>query len=205
MEESRYITDIFKTIKKFIWVIILFLIIGGVAGKVLSPNEPAPTYQAYALVLLEEQQTVSNVIINQSDENLRFLNTAQTLVTTPVVLDSVTKDLKLVYSRRELISKITAANENNSQVMRITVEDSDAKKATKIVNKIADEFEREIKGYLNVKTVRIVEKAQAGQELSIAHSRPNANILMGIIIGLVIGTLAAFVLDSFFKKRKASI
>jgi capsular polysaccharide biosynthesis protein len=205
MEESRYITDIFKTIKKYIWVIILFVIIGGIAGKVLSSNGPAPTYQAYALVLLEEQQKDSKVIINQSDENVRFLNTAQTLVYTPAILDPVKKDLKLDYTRRELINKITAANENSSQVMRITVEDSDAKKATKIVNKIADVFERDIKGYLNVETVQIVERAQAGQELSIVHSRPNANILMGIIIGLVIGTLVAFVLDFFFKNRKASV
>jgi capsular polysaccharide biosynthesis protein len=205
MEESRYITDIFKTIKKYIWVIILFMIIGGVAGKILSLNGPAPTYQAYALVLLEEQQKDSKVIINQSDANVRFLNTAQTLVYTPVVLDSVTKDLKLDYSRSDLINKITAANENSSQVMRITVEDGDAKKATEIVNKIADVFERDIKDYLNVEKVQIVERAQAGQELRIVHSRPNANILMGIIIGLVIGTLVAFVLDFFFKNRKASV
>jgi capsular polysaccharide biosynthesis protein len=202
MAESRYITDILRTIKRFFWLIALLIIIGGVAGKLLASAEPTHTYQAFSLVLLEEKQKNKNVIINQSDENVRFLNTAQTLVKTPIILDSVIKDLKLDDSTIDLGKKITAANENGSQVMRITVEENDPEKATAIVNKIIEIYEIKAKDYLDIDTLHILESAQPGLELQIQHSRPNASIVMGIIIGGVIGTLLAFILDYFFKKRR---
>ena len=207
MEESRYITGIIKTFIKFIWLIALFAIIGGIAGKMTASTAPAPTYQAYNLVLIEgpKYDFDETIVFKQTDDYGRLFNTAQTIVHTPIVLDQVKKELNLKETNRELRNKIMPANENGSNIMRITVEDRDPKKATAIVNKVSEVFKEKIGSYIDLEDIKILEKAIPKQELKIEHARPNANTLMGVIIGAVIGTLLAFLLDFVLKRRKASI
>jgi capsular polysaccharide biosynthesis protein len=201
MEESLLINDIIKVIKRYFWIILLSIIIGGVVGKMIASSGPAPTYRTSALVLLEKKQEEANVIINQADEIGRFMNTAQTLVETPAVLKAVKSDLNLDESPNELANKIEVTNENNSQILRISIEDSDAKKATKIVNGTAENFSQMVNQYLDVEKSQVVAKAVYGQESQILHTRTNANVAMGVILGLVFGGILAFVLNLLSKKR----
>jgi capsular polysaccharide biosynthesis protein len=201
MEESMYITKIIKIFKKYLWVIALLAILGGVAGKFLASSGPEPTFQSSGIVLIKQKFNESNIIINQADDTSRFINTAQTLISTPAILTPVKKELKLKEDLKELSGKINVSNENGSHLLRISVEESSADKATKIVNKTIEVFEKEIRNYLNVDTVQVVAYAQKGQESEIIHTRPNANIIMGVIIGMLLGTFLAFIL-SFISKPK---
>jgi capsular polysaccharide biosynthesis protein len=201
MEESMLIKDIMLVVKKYLWLIILVTVIGGVAGKFLASNGQPPTYQNTALVLLEKQTDKTVLNINQPDDYNRFLTTAQTLVSTPAILKSVKSELGLKDSLSKLGSEVNATIENGSQIINITVQDSNAKRATTIANKTADVFQSDIKNYLSVKSAQIVEPAQAGHETPILHSRTKANVVMGVIVGLVIGLVLAFILGSFGRKK----
>ncbi len=200
MEESMLITSIMKSVKKYLWLIIIIAAIGGIAGKFLASSGPAPTYEASSLVMVEKLNDQTNVIINQSDETVRFINTVQTFIKTSTILDPVIKELKLDKNAKDLASQITVTNENNSQLLKITVEDSDPKLATKIANKTAEVLDKKVNNYFKVKTAETVEKAQPGQENQLLHTRTKANIAMGVIIGLVIGFFLSLGLSSFSKK-----
>lgn len=204
MEESMFIKDIVGIIKKYLWVIILVAVIGGIAGKLLASNGQPPTYQNSALVLLEKQNEKTALNINQPDDYNRFLNTAQTLVNTPVILKSVKDELGLKESVNKLTDEVSSTIENGSQVLRITVENSNAKQTTNIANKTADVFTRNIRHYLNVKSARVVQPAPSGHETPVLHSRTKANIAMGVIIGLVIGLALAFLFHSIGRKKTAA-
>jgi capsular polysaccharide biosynthesis protein len=203
MEESMFIKEIMVTIKKYLWLIILLAVIGGVAGKFLASNGQPPTYKNTSLVLLEKQNDKTAININQPDDYNRFLNTAQTLVNTPVILKSVKSELGLKDSLSKLSGEVNPTIENGSQIINITVETSNAKQTTKIANKTADVFARDIKNYLNVKSAQVVEQAQSGHETQVLHSRSKASMVMGVIIGLVIGVVIAFILGSFGRTKKA--
>ncbi|MDP4103598.1 MAG: hypothetical protein Q8935_01490 [Bacillota bacterium] len=205
MEESMFIKDIMTTIKKYLWLIIVLAIIGGVAGKYLASKGQPTTYQNTALVLLEKQIDKTAININQPDDYNRFLNTAQTLVNTPVFLKTVKSELGLKDSLSKLSEEVNPTIENNSQIINITVETSNAKQTTKIANKTADVFARDIKNYLNVKSAQVVEQAQSGHETQVLHSRSKASMVMGVIIGLVIGLVLAFILGSFGRTKKAAV
>lgn len=201
MEESMLIKDIMIVIKKYLWVIILAAVVGGVAGKLLASHGQPPTYQNSALVLLEKQTDKTVLNINQPDDYNRFLTTAQTLVSTAAILKPVKSELGLKDSISKLDSEVSATIENGSQIINITVQTSNAKQATKIANKTAEVFQRDIKNYLSVKSAKVVEPAQAGHETRILHSRTKANVAMGVIIGLVIGLALAFILGSLGRKK----
>ena len=203
MEESVFINEIIRTIKKYLWIIILLALTGGLAGKLLASNGQPPTYQASTLVLLDKQIDKTALNINQPDDINRFLNTAQTLINTPVILKPVKNELGLDLNVNKLNGEVSTTIENGSQIIKITVEDPKAKQATLIANKTSEVFQREIKNYLSVKSVQIVKSAQSGQESQILHSRTKANIVMGVIIGLVIGIIVAFFMN-FLKRGKAS-
>ncbi|WP_251551936.1 YveK family protein [Neobacillus muris] len=203
MGESTYIGDLFKILKRFIWLILLLGLIGGVAGKFLTGPAPAATYQTSALVLIKQQPNQTNTLINQADDTARFMNTAQTLVNTPVILNAVKKELGLKDNTKVIANKVKSGIENGSQILRITVEDSTPSAATNLVNNVAEVFQQEIGNYLDVTKVQIVEKAQKGQEAQILQTRSNANIIMGAIIGLIIGAVFSFVLSYTSKSKKS--
>lgn len=198
MEESILMKDILRTVKKYLWLIVILTIIGGIIGKLLVPAGPAPTYKAASLILIEKGNTnETNVIINQTDEMARFINTALTLVYTPAILETVIQDLKLDTTSKKLAKQVNAEVLNNSKIIQISATDSNAKSATEIANKAAEVFEKDINKYLDVKSVDIIEKAELDNAAQIVHSRSNANTVMGIILGLVIGTFMAFILKYF--------
>jgi capsular polysaccharide biosynthesis protein len=203
MGESTYIGDLFKILKRFIWLIILLAVIGGIAGKVLAGNGPKPTYQTSALVLVKQQYDQRNTAINQADESARFMNTALTLANKPVILNIVKKELHLKENTKELERKVKVGIENGSHILRITVEDNNPSDATKLTNKVVEVFQKEIHNYIDVESVEVIEKAQSGQENQILQTRFNANIIMGVLIGLIIGVFLAFVLNAFVKKPRA--
>ncbi|OLS37819.1 YveK family protein [Bacillus sp. MRMR6] len=199
--EELLINDVIKTIKKYFWVILLFAILGGVFGRIMTEDAPPPTYEATSLFLIEPKAEDMNGVFKQPVDSGRFFNTAQTIVNTPVMLDPTIKELNLEMTIKDLSEKVSVSNENNSNLMRITVSDNNAEQATDIVNKIVQVYNQEIYNYLDVEKVVTIEKAQSGGENQILHARPKANMLMGVLIGLVMGTFAAFIL---FRRAKTT-
>lgn len=202
MEGTMLLNDLIKLLKRYFWIILLCLFIGGIIGKVLVPEGLAPTYKASALILIQKKEADTGIIINQTDEMGRFFNTAQTLIKTSAILDNVKKELKLQESTKELADMIEVTNENNSQIIKIASEQTDPQKVTNIVNSTAQNFTKEAGQYLDINTVTIVEKAENGEETKILHTRSKANIAMGAILGLVFGTIIAFVLTMMSNRKK---
>ncbi|MCM3763505.1 YveK family protein [Neobacillus niacini] len=200
MEGTTYIADLLKVLKKYLWLIILLGLIGGVSGRMLTSEAQPPTYEASSLVLIKPLMNETNTIINQTDETVRFLNTAQTLINTNAILGPVKKELKLKDNVKTLAGKVRVSNENGSHLIKITVSDNNPDKATRIANGVADVFKREIGSFLDVEKVNIVVKAQKGQENEFTNvPRTNANTVMGTIIGLILGVFLSLVLFYFLK------
>lgn len=200
MEASLFLKDVLSMIKKYFWIILLATVIGAVVGRFVVSEGPEPSYQASSSIYIEKKLPETNAVINQSDENTRFLNTALTIIRTPMVLENVKDGLDLDMTVKDLAGKITVVNENNSQILKITADVKDANLATDIVNEAAGVFVKEIGKLIEVEKVVVVESATPGLETKIEHSRANANTAMGLIIGLIIGSLAAFAL-SYLSKR----
>lgn len=201
MEETLLIKVMIKTLKKYFWIIILFSILGGIGGKFTSTEAPAPTFEASSLFLVEKNAEEKNVVLNQIESD-RFFNTAATLINTSAILDKVIQNLDLNIKSTELNNNVKVNIENNSQIINVVVEDSDSKRASDIANEVVSTFQKEIGNYLDVEMVKVIKKAEYGDEKEILHSRPKATMAMGVIIGFVLGTIIAFVLSIFLKRKQ---
>ncbi|WP_318507251.1 YveK family protein [Bacillus sp. T3] len=202
MEGIKLIKDLIKVFKKYIWIILLGVLVGGGIGKLLVPSGPAPTYKSSALILVQKKQAETGVVISQGDETGRFLNTAVRLIETRAILDDVKNELDLKESTKDLEDMIEVVIESNSNIIKVTVESEDANKATDIANATIGAFAKQASQYLDIDSATVVEKAKNGLETQILHTRSNANIAMGVILGLIISTIAAFWLNSVSNRKK---
>lgn len=170
-------------------------ILGCVYGLFLQ----TPMYQSYTTVILSSNEGT----INQSDLTLNknLVNTYAEIVKSRRVLDQVINDLNLELTYEQLHGKIAVSAVNNTEIIKITVNDTDGIKAKNIANVTANYFAKEIVDLYNMNNVDILDEA-------IESNKPyNINIAKQVIIyfmlGLVIASGILFIIYYFDRTVKS--
>jgi capsular polysaccharide biosynthesis protein len=163
-----------------------------------------PIYQETSQLLVnqaENDQETKNV--DQFQINQQLFSTYLVILKSPVILDQVVKELDLDMTASELKGKITVARETDSQVVNIFVQDTNAKKAAKIANKIADVSQKEIVKTLNVDTFSVLTKAEVAENPTPINSNKTMfNIKFALVIGLMVGAGMALILEYLANMKK---
>ena len=94
-----------------------------------------PMYESYTTVILSGNESSS--AINQADVNLNrvLVDTYAEIVKSRRVLTQVIEELDLDLTYENLYNKITVSAVNNTEIIKITINDKDAIKAKNIANK----------------------------------------------------------------------
>jgi capsular polysaccharide biosynthesis protein len=198
MEETISLKDLLQTLKKRLNLILTITLLAILVSGVISYFFLTPIYQSSTQLLVNQsknEQTMYNY--NEVQTNLQLINTYNVIIKSPAILDLVIKELKLDMSTGELNNKVTVASEKNSQVVNISVQDPNAKRAANIANKTAEVFTREISQIMNVDNVSILAKAQVGEKQSPIKPKPLLNIAIALVVGLMAGVGLAFLLEYF--------
>ena len=153
-----------------------------------------PMYSSYTTVILGGSESTSSAITqNDININRNLVETYAQIVKSRRVLDQVIKELKLDTTYEELNNKITVTALNNTEIIKITVNDADAKKAMNIANVTASYFTDEIVDLYNMNNVNILDKAFQ------SDTPYNINVMKQIVIYFMIGfVLAAGILFVIF-------
>lgn len=154
-------------------------ILGCVYGLFLQ----TPMYQSYTTVILSSNEGT----INQQDLNLykNLVNTYAEIVKSRRVLDQVIDELDLDLTYEQLHGKISVSAVNNTEIIKITVNDSDGIKAKNIANITANYFAKEVVDLYNMNNVDILDEA-------IESDKPyNINVVKQVIIYFMLGFVLA--------------
>ena len=190
MEEID-LKELFTFVKSKIGLLItitaLVCLIGCVYGLIIQ----TPMYKSDTTVILSS----SSSTLTQTDLNINknLVDTYAEIVKSRRVLTQVIEDLKLDLSYNQLHSKISVSAVNNTEIIRITVEDKDAIKAKNIANTTAKYFTKEVADLYNMNNVDVLDVA-------IEADKPyNINVTKQIVIYFMIGlVLAAGILFIIF-------
>ncbi|PLT31776.1 YveK family protein [Peribacillus deserti] len=196
MEETISLKELFGVIRKRMGLIVLITLAAVLVSALISYFVLTPVYQASTQLLVnqkESKQTVYNP--NEIQTNLQLVNTYNEIIKSPVILDKVREELDLSISTGVLTSKITVSNANESQVLNLSVQDTDPYQAADIANKTAEVFQRDIKSIMNVDNVTILSKATVGDKVSPIKPKPLLNIAIALVIGLMAGVGLAFLFE----------
>lgn len=198
MEETISLKELLETLKKRLLLIVSITVIAGLVSGIISFYVLTPIYQASTQILVNQakgDQSMYNP--GEVQTNLQLINTYNVIITSPAILDIVSKELDLDLTASQLKEKITVGSEKDSQVVNLSVQDPDAKVAAQIANKTAEVFKKEISKIMKVDNVSILAKADVSENPSPIKPRPLLNIAIAIVVGLMAGVGIAFLLEYF--------
>jgi capsular polysaccharide biosynthesis protein len=194
MEETISLRELFYTLRKRIWLIISLAVVATLASGIISLYVLTPIYSAKTQLLVNQERTDSNLIqYGEIQSNLQLINTYSVIIKSPAILDKVAKNLDNELTTDQLNSKITVGSEKDSQVLNITVQDTDPLMAKDIANMVASVFQEEIVNIMSVDNVSILAKAK--ENTSPIKPQPVLNIAIALVIGLMAGVGLSFLLE----------
>ncbi|MBO0961030.1 capsular biosynthesis protein [Neobacillus sp. MM2021_6] len=198
MEETISLKELLQTLRKRIRLIVSITFIAVLISGIVSYFFLTPIYQASTQLLVNQSKNEQSAVqYNEVQTNLQLINTYNVIIKSPAILELVIKDLNLDMTASELNGKITVGNETNSQVVNLSVQDTSAARAAKIADKTAEVFQKEIVKIMSVNNVSILAKAEVGEHSSPIKPQPLLNVAIALVVGLMVGVGAAFLLEYF--------
>lgn len=203
-EETISLQEVFEIIRKKIALILIITFSAAAISAIVSFFLITPKYERSTQLLVNRSQVSENFSTNEVQTNIQLINTYSEIILSPRILDIAAKELEGLIDLENgeitasyLKGKITVNNQNNSQVLNISVEDTDPHRAALIANKVAEVFQREIPSIMNVDNVNILSEAEVPEDLSPVSPKPLLNIAIAFVVGLMLGVGLAFLIEYF--------
>ncbi|MBR3378031.1 polysaccharide biosynthesis tyrosine autokinase [Candidatus Saccharibacteria bacterium] len=181
MEEID-IKDFLKYLKKFILQAIIIAVLAVGATIYYDTQIKTPVYKANATVVLAQStnENTSQTTLNDITVNQKLVTTYSEIVKSKLILQQVIDELSLNTDVDTLNKHVTVTAVEDTEILKITVEDADPKEAAKISNKIAEVFSKEIVNIYKLNNVSTLDHAQEPENVS-----NNTTIRDAIIAGLI--------------------
>ncbi|MDV7757564.1 YveK family protein [Liquorilactobacillus mali] len=188
---------LFVLLKKNYLGIILWGVVAAIVAFIVSFIFMTPQYSASIDLLVNQKASNESLQYNVQQADLQAINTYEDVIKKPVILEPVVKELRQkdnysgsVASLEKLVS---ISNATNSQVLTVTVTDTNAYTAADLANSIGKVFSQKIKKMMKVDNVTIVTKATANT--TPVSPNKKLNLLIGVIVGLLIGVAIVVIKD----------
>jgi capsular polysaccharide biosynthesis protein len=195
MEETISLKEIFQTLRKRLWLLVILPVLAVMVAGTISYLLLTPIYQSSTQLLVNETSNGQDFSSNDIRTNVELINTYNVIIKSPAILDKVIEEVNLTESFNQLNNKVSVSSQNNSQVVNITVEHERPELAAQIANTIATVFQREIVSIMNVNNVSILSEAQLSDNPSPMKPNPTLNMAIAFVVGLMAAVGIAFLLE----------
>ena len=192
MEEQISIGEIINIFKKKMGHILISSFLGLLIAGVVTFFFVTPSYQSTSKIVVNQTQNTSENITNTDIQtNLNLINTYQSIIKEPIVLEEVIQQTGSSLTTNELKNKITIQTEDSSLVFGITVTDDNPFVASELANAAASVFQQKIGDILEVTSVTILSTAAPSEN----PVSPNTmlNLVAGLLAGMIFGSVLAVV------------
>ncbi len=204
MEEID-LKDFLSYLKKYVIFLIVAALVAVVVTFFYDTVIKTPLYSTYTKVLLiqnNEESTTATTTLNDINVNQKLAATYSEFVKSRLVLQQVIDRLHLDYTVEQLAKNISVTNVADTQVLKITVTDTDPERARQIADTTTSIFAKEITSITGLDNVRPYESAQSNDKPS--NNTLSRDVVIAALIG-IFGVLAvAFVIYYFDDSIKYS-
>ena len=202
MEETIDLKEYFTIIKKRFWMIALITIISVLVSAGISFFVLKPVYETTTTLIVDTDKDKETKIItgDQFSVTQKLAVTYGEIIKSRTVLEPVIEKLDLEETYEELTEKIVVLPVKDTQIISISVQDTDSKVAMDIANEIPKVFSKEVKRITSANTVEVIDKA-IDQENPI---KPNKlmNVAIASVLGVMIGLFVVFLKEYLDNKIK---
>lgn len=195
MSKQITISDLLKIFLSHIKLIIIMVILGGALAYLYVSYMVTPLYSTASLILVQNVSSFDSGITstaqtsNDGRVQIGDITSSITLANTCATLFTVAPEMKGAIAGASV--SITPVEE--SYFLRVTATSSDPHTAANVANTVADKAHDVFNQYFDAGKAEAVEYA----EVPSAPSSPNKTrfLIIGILAGLVIGLVIAFLLE----------
>ena len=180
MEEFN-ISEFIKYYFSQIAIVIIFIIFGLLGCWYYTGNIQVAEYKSQTSLVLTSG--TDKITQNDITVNKNLVSTYREIIKSRRILSPVIENLQLDLTTEELSKKIAVTSTNDTEIIVITVTDTDSIKARDIANEIAKVFQKDIANIIPIDNISLVDEA-------VEASEPyNVNVLKQYIIGVGAGFL----------------
>jgi len=185
MNETISLQELFSILRKSLWRILALTIAAAVISFAVSTFLIKPTYQAGTQILVTPKKQETDVIdAAQVQSSVTLVNTYRVIIKSPAILEKVQEEVENAPDNiGALNNMITVESEQNSQVINVSVQSTDAALASNVANAVAKTFSKDIPDLMNVDNVKVLSVS------GIPTSPVSPNILLNTAIAGVVGFL----------------
>lgn len=186
MEEIN-LSELLGFFAKKIWLIIIIATVALVVGLSYSIFIKKPLYNSNVSIILVNKDAGQTSSTLQSDitVNQKLASTYRVIVKSRRVLKQVIENLELDYSVDQLSGMITVSSVEDTEMIRISVNSTNAIEARKIADETAEIFKKEIVEIYNLKNVSIIDSAE------VAKAPHNINFAKDALIYAMLGIVVS--------------
>lgn len=198
MEETISLQELFQVLKKRIWMILSLMALGVLIAGIVSYMFMTPVYQANTQILVNKNSDAMDLAQYTSQDiqtNLQLINTYNEIIKSPAILSIVIERLDLDVSPSTLSNQVTVGSAQNSQVINLSVQDTQHFRAVDIANTTSEVFQEEIVELMNVDNVNILSPAEHNENPAPIKPNPELNMAIAAVVGLMLGVGIAFLLE----------
>lgn len=179
--------EYYELIRRRIWTVAAVTVFVIVAGFIINSKNDAPGTGDTVY------ESSTRMIVNAGEDSM---NTLLVMIKDPFMLDKVNEELNLNKTSESLAAQITVATIDQSQVVKISVMDPDAKTAADIANTTVKVFKDEISGLMGFENIKLLTPAKESVTPVSAGTGQGLSIKIFLAAGVVLGIGLVFLLDS---------
>ena len=189
MEEID-LRELWNYYKKYIITIITIVLLCAGALFLYSEFLKKPMYSSSAKVILVKNGDGS---INQNDITLnqKLVSAYTQIIKSKTVVDKVNEELNLNYSYEKLLGEINVTSATDTELLKITVTDANAKTASDIANEVVNVFTEEAKKMYKINNISVLEDAAVSQKPSNIHTIKD--MIVAVFVGFVVSSGIVFI------------
>ena len=168
MEEIN-IKDFFNYLKKYILIICGVVVIFVIGVFTYDKSIKKPLYTTYTTIILtksNEAQTSTTITQNDILLNQKLVETYTKIIKSKLVLGQVISETGITYTAEELGQNVAVEAYENTEMLKISVTDSDPELSASIANSIAQVFSGEVAKIYQMNNISVIDIAQVPEEVS---------------------------------------
>jgi len=204
MEEREYeidLRDLYQIIKKRLWMVIISVIFAGAVSAFFSFYIIEPVYESQTTIIVVKELDAEQVIqYNDVVLSQKLVKTYGEIVKSRAIAKEVIKNLGLDISAGALIEMTNVSPVKDTEIISISVQNTDPALAKNVANELASVFMERIVGIMNIDNVQVIDPA----ELPAGPIKPKKtmNISIAAVLGAMLGLAFIFLIEFLDKTIK---
>jgi len=204
LDEQIDLRELFGVLIKRAWVIILITIMSVLISGVVTFFILPPIYETSTTMMVSRAQDITETNLQYQDILIshRLVNTYREITTSNRVLHRVIDLLGIEMTADEVREKVSVTSLRDTEIIRISVENTDPAFASNMANAIAQVFMEEVVDIMRIENVHIIDEARL-PEYPI-RPQPLLNIAVAGVLGFMLGLGLVFLIEYLDNTVKTS-